>query len=655
MKMLTAVVLDEYSDAVVKALLEEGVMDFVHISELDGEQAGRLSEHKSGTSVSAIDDLRVRCETLMKTGGISLPSISRSDLENLGTLDMSACRKMLDDLSSSLNSEREKQKNLNQRLISINEMLGYIKEKKMDYLDLRMGCIASGRSLDDFILRMTSLSAVIAEDGKGGLVSLSFRRDAQRVNDTMDKFGWTESASSDSKTGLEKASAALETRKADTEKDVSAILDEIAARIKKEETSLKKMWMLLRVSQLSEHVESFFSYTKNTTLFSGWVPADSAAEVESVILEASKGKCIVEWTEDSQLDRDKIPTSVSSAKVFAPFQKMVTNYGTVEYGSINPTPFTTIAYILMFMLMFADVGQGLVLLLIGIIGGYYYKKNPMAKDGLISRYLCSLLMFLGPASMVGGVLFGSYFGYSWLPALWFNYHAVVNGHAEGGLVQSVYDILGITIKFGIVVIYTGLILNWINLVRKKRWLELVFDKNGFVGGFMYAIGIYICYYFVDSGYRDFPPSALPYIAIAAALVMIVIKGPLYAMHKAKLTGHREKAGTVIVDTIMDFFVQVLEIFSSFLSNTLSFMRVAGLGIAHVSLMTAFEDMAQMTGNIFAYVLIMILGNVLVIAIEGLSAGIQSLRLNYYEFFTKYFTGNGIAYRPVSLKSRVVSG
>ena len=136
------------------------------------------------------------------------------------------------------------------------------------------------------------------------------------------------------------------------------------------------------------------------------------------------------------------------------------------------------------------------------------------------------------------------------------------------------------------------------------------------------------------------------------LVLLIVKGPVYACHRAKLSGHREKVSAVITDTVMDFFVQVLEIFSSFLSNTLSFMRVAGLGIAHVSLMTAFEDMAAMTGNIIAYVLIMILGNVLVIAIEGLSAGIQSLRLNYYEFFTKYFNGHGIAYEPVGFTSRV---
>ena len=103
----------------------------------------------------------------------------------------------------------------------------------------------------------------------------------------------------------------------------------------------------------------------------------------------------------------------------------------------------------------------------------------------------------------------------------------------------------------------------------------------------------------------------------------------------------------MIDTLMEFIIQMLEIFSGFLANTLSFMRVAGLGIAHVSLMTAFQDMAAMTGPAFGVVII-ILGNVLVTVLEGLSAGINSLRLNYYEFFTKYFTGHGIAYTPIGL-------
>jgi V/A-type H+-transporting ATPase subunit I len=114
---------------------------------------------------------------------------------------------------------------------------------------------------------------------------------------------------------------------------------------------------------------------------------------------------------------------------------------------------------------------------------------------------------------------------------------------------------------------------------------------------------------------------------------------------------------------MDWGVELLEIFSRYLSNTLSFMRVAGLGIAHVSLMAAFYEIAAMVsrsagpgnggGTTAAGIVVIVLGNVLVIVLEGLSAGIQSLRLNYYEFFTKFFHGTGRLYSPISLKSRDV--
>ena len=104
-----------------------------------------------------------------------------------------------------------------------------------------------------------------------------------------------------------------------------------------------------------------------------------------------------------------------------------------------------------------------------------------------------------------------------------------------------------------------------------------------------------------------------------------------------------------MDGIMTWLVDVLEIFTGYLSNTLSFMRVAGLGIAHASLMESFKQLSGLAPGVGG-VMIFIFGNLLVIALEGLSAGIQSLRLNYYEFFSRYFTGKGVAYEPVQLSS-----
>jgi len=100
---------------------------------------------------------------------------------------------------------------------------------------------------------------------------------------------------------------------------------------------------------------------------------------------------------------------------------------------------------------------------------------------------------------------------------------------------------------------------------------------------------------------------------------------------------------------MQWIVELLEIFSGYLSNTLSFMRVAGLGIAHVSLMISIFTIAKMTSGVMS-VVILILGNILVIGLEGLTAAVQALRLSYYEFFTKFFHGTGKLYTPISLNS-----
>ncbi|MBO8436011.1 MAG: ATPase [Spirochaetes bacterium] len=649
MKMLTAVVMESDRDSVVKALLEKGVMEFVHIGSLPDEKMAKLSAHSSSVPKAALTDMRIRVETLLKEGGISLPELDSDIIDSLPVLDMDSYRRTLDKLSLSLQSVRDKQRSINQESNALSEIIRYSAEKKDEYLDLRVGENTHG-SKEDLLDRLEQVGGVFLFSEKP-FISLTLRRDSQRVTEVMDKFGWTESTDSDAQksalgTAISEAKAMTESYKTDLEK----LSVDVRERIRNVASELLTIWKTVRLHELCEHVESFFSYTRNTTLFSGWVPAEYAEDITALIGKVTSGRCIIEWTEADEVPREEVPVEMSSPKILKPFERMVNNYSTPEYGSINPTPFTAIAYLCMFALMFADLGQGFILLLVGLIGSSMYKKHPEKKDGIISRYLCSLLLFLGPASMIGGLLFGSCFGFEIIPPLWFPYDAVVEGEPVQGLIQDIYDILGITIKFGIVVIYLGLILNWINLVRKKRFFELVFDKNGIVGGVMYALGIWFAWGFVASGYKTFPSAPFFAPVLIICLVMIIIKGPLDAIIKAR-NGEKESVGQIIISTVMDFLVEVLEIFSGLLSNTLSFMRVAGLGIAHASLMSAFYQMAAMPGNIIAEVLIMILGNVLVIVLEGLSAGIQSLRLNYYEFFTKYFTGHGVAFEPVGLRSR----
>jgi len=650
MRLLTAVVLEQMSDAVVKSLLEMGVMDFVHINKLEPQQMEKLSSRPSSVTRIALEDMRHRVEAILRQGQVSLPTSDVLDVKNMEKPDLDSYASLLDALGKKLLVLKEKQKESNQQVLGFDEMHRYIDEDKGEYLDLRVGEISHG-SAEDLASRLATFGGILEPYPDGNkYISLTLRRDGSQVSPLLDKFGWTES----SDVTAQKRAVSIVTHRLEEEHRKAAVQrkeveGEVNDLIRAESSSLIAIWGNLRLNELSDQIRSYFSYTRNTTLFSGWVPSDQADEVTKAIFSSSEGQCVIEWTEATQMPREEVPVAVTSPKLLEPFQKMVNNYSTPEYGTVNPTIFVMIAYLIMFGLMFGDVGQGFVLLLVGFLTQLSYRKNPLKKDGMLSRNLSKLLPYLGVSSMVFGVLYGSYFGFALFPALWFNLDAVVAGHATTGPVRDVYGILGITIKFGIIVIYTGLVLNWINLFRKKAWLKMTLDKNGIVGGILFATGLYMGFGFVGSNYKEFPSDPWIPIVLGVTILLLFLRGFLDYYLSVKEGGQRESAGKVIMDSTMEWLVDMLEIFGGYLSNTLSFMRVAGLGIAHAALMESFKELSSLSSGVGA-IAILVLGNALVIVLEGLSSGIQSLRLNYYEFFSRYFTGKGVAYEPVGLKT-----
>ena len=372
--------------------------------------------------------------------------------------------------------------------------------------------------------------------------------------------------------------------------------------------------------------------------------------LEEAVRSSTSGRYYIEWSSerDMRSENIKAPVKLSNPALLRPFENLVTNYGIPEYGTVDPTPFVAASYFIMFGLMFGDAGHGIVLLVAGIIGTIAGRRKQKKTS------LFELITWCGVSAVITGTLFGSFFGYEIFRPVWFDYHAAVIGSTAGEKPRSIFDILTITIYFGIGVIAVGLVLNWVNLIIKKRWFPLVFDKGGVIGGWIYGAGVYLAFFFVRHDYRQLPPAGFILPALVLPFLFLAAKAPLeHRMRRKQGAGERFTPLTPVL-FFMEWFVEVLEISSGYLANTLSFMRVAGLGIAHVSLMSAFFQIADMAapgpGQNFGSIVILLLGNTLVIGLEGLSAGIQSLRLNYYEFFSKYFTGSGRAYAPVSLDS-----
>jgi V/A-type H+-transporting ATPase subunit I len=663
MQQVVAVVLDHHADAVTKELLRLGLLHFVSITEVDREVGAQVEAVTPKVAETLITEIRRRIEGFYDMVEEKIPSGEALKVEDLQAVDLEETNKLLDTLAAGVQTIRDRQSARQQEILRLGDIqrqlelfgsLGEVVEARSQYsyLSLHTGSVRSSL-LDSFQAALGEIPNVYIEigiqDNQTLLLLITMKRDEALVDRVLDKFGWTDvhlprELSGKKDQVREELKHKLQLLH-DEQEELKTRADSL---IREKLPVLERMWSNLRLNELYARVQSFFSKTARTVIFSGWLPSDKRTVVTEAVRRVTGGRCYLEWHAGREVSREhpaSVPVQMHNPQFLSPFQMLVTNYSIPEYGSIDPTPLVAVAYLIMFALMFGDAGHGAVLLLLGTLGSLLYRG---ARSGV--RNLLRLIAYCGGAAVIAGVLFGSYFGMQWFPPLWFDYHGVVAGHGGGGFVTDIYGILVITIYFGIAVIALGLALNWINCVAKGRWFRLLFDKGGLIGGWIYAAGVYVAVFFVRHDYKQLPDANLLILLIGIPVLLLTVKPVLeYLLHKPR------KPFTLLtpVDFFMEWIVEILEIFSGYLANTLSFMRVAGLGIAHVSLMVAFFSIAGMIGGpsgnftIGSY-LVLIAGNVLVILLEGLSAGIQSLRLNYYEFFSKYFSGSGRAYAPVTL-------
>jgi len=664
MIQLFAVVLARDRQRVTEALLREGVMQFIDISEVQAERPDGLSAVEPEVSLTEVSDLRKRIEGFLHANGVIPSTPKEKDLNNYVPVDIEKEKKHLDRIDIERETIREKQRIIQQEILKLEDIRRQVEFYGLGLSDIKLSgkrsflSIQTGKlpvfnvnKLQSNLQDIPSLDIELGqEDGMAHHLLISMKRDSERINKILASVGW-------SKIELPKE---LQSVKEDVYKELNEKLKtltdeqkklEAKARdlIKKEQNHLKDVWTNLRIQELFYIIQTNFKASLRTVIFSGWLPSSKKERITKIIQNVCRNTCYLEWNraESKDVPREDIPVQFKNPKILAPFQMLVSNFGIPQYGTIDPTPFVMPIYLTMFGLMFADIGQGTILVILGILGAHFFKNNE-EKQGLYT--LSWLIIWCGSFAIIFGALFGSFFGTDIIKPLWFDFHGIVSGHSTGdSIINDIYDILSITIYFGISVILLGLVFNWINLFRTGKYTELFFDRGGILGGWIYIGGIYIAFYMVEHSYKEYPSGMVIFPLVGLPCLLLLIKEPYhYIKHKAEHPDEKFNP-SMIVTFLMEWIVELLEIFSGYLSNTLSFMRVAGLGIAHVSLMIAFFKIAEMTSGVMS-VVILILGNALVICLEGLSAGVQALRLNYYEFFTKFFHGTGKLYTPISLSS-----
>ncbi len=364
--------------------------------------------------------------------------------------------------------------------------------------------------------------------------------------------------------------------------------------------------------------------TNTFYILCGWMTEKDALAFRNDIQNDEKIFCLME--DQKAPATQKPPTKLRNPKLFKPFEMYVKMYGLPAYNEMDPTWFVAITYSFIFGAMFGDVGQGLVLFLGGL---FLYKTKKMDLAGIIS---CA-----GVFSVFFGFMYGSFFGFEdVLKAIWLK---PMNQMMDVPLVGRLNAVFVIAIGFGMFIILICMVFNIINSIRRGDTEKTWFDSNAvaglvFYGSIVLTIGLFI------SG-KKLPAAAILVIMFGVPLLLMFLKEPLTNLVEKKSEILPEQKGMFFVQSFFELF----EVLLSYLSNTLSFLRIGAFAVSHAAMMEVVLMLAGATNGGSPNWVVVVLGNIFVCAMEGLIVGIQVLRLEYYEIFSRFYAGNGREFKP----------
>lgn len=358
-------------------------------------------------------------------------------------------------------------------------------------------------------------------------------------------------------------------------------------------------------------------------ILSGFVKAEDVQKYEA----AFEGQPVdFREKEPAEVPQCKCPTLLKNGWFARPFELFVEMYSLPGYDDFDPTMFLAITYCIMFGIMFGDMGQGLLLLAIGLI---FEKKGKLF--GVIGR--------CGITSTIFGFLFGSLFGYE---------DALNPIHQKLFHVrEKLFDVMANSntmtllmgaIAIGAVLILCSMALNIYNNARHKRYGEMLFSQNGIAGVIFYGYVIAAAAMTLVAGNKVLLQPVFIVIFVIVPIICFIMKGAFSRKLEGKPMKPKEGWGGYFTENIFE----ALEILLSFVTNSMSYLRVGGFVLSHAGMMLVVMTLVKMCGS--GGIAVLIFGNLFVMVLEGLIVGIQTLRLEYYEMFSRYYTGGGVAYK-----------
>ncbi len=453
-----------------------------------------------------------------------------------------------------------------------------------------------------------------------------FREDEDRVQELVKMSGFAKPAFTDSpgtvKENIEKCEREIEQMGQKKEE----VLAEIAEKAVYKE-DLEIYHDILAISRDESKVRSNLVNTSRAFEFDGYVPEASMGSVEKAL---DKYFCNYEFTEPEE--DDDVPVQLKNKKFFSPIEFITNMYSLPSYREIDPTSIFTFFYIIFFGIMFGDVGYGILL----ILGSWLAVKKFHMNEGGAGK-LMRVIFYSGFSSVFWGFMFGSFFG-DLIPVVseTFFGNRVAFDPVWLDPAQEPMIFLAFSCGLGVIHLFVGMGIKAYEEIKEGKVLDAF---NDVFAWYMIVLGLVMWLFggmINDSLVAVGKVLAIAGFALALILPIFIAKGV------GKALG------------IWNIYSGV----TGNLSDILSYSRLLGLGLASTSIAQVFNFLASMGGKsvvgVVMFVLIFLVGHALNFAINALGAFVHSCRLQYVEFFGKFYEGGGRQFDPFSRSTKYIN-
>ena len=531
-----------------------------------------------------------------------------------------------------------------------NLKVSYSDLESLSFLTLRIGKI-DPEKIDDLKARLGSRGIIVKlGDDDSRILAASSKKARFALDVELKEAGFTElQVPKDFKGIPDEVLLTLERNKT----EAAAALEEIQTERRNfAETHKDELYRLLQIYSIGSQIYSVENSLESTEFvyrITGWIPAFLIRKVMKDLDELTQSRAGIREFLPTEVPsvisgQEKVPVQVKHGKIVSNFERMIFSYGSPLYGTIDPTPFVALFFTVLFGIMFGDAGQGLCFLIIGIL--CCLKKIKISGWEKFGGIFCCI----GISSTIMGLLTGEFFANEtllrpfalWVTGLFGTPHAPIlhmMPSSDPASITRMFAFFGFTISIGFIINSCGLIINIINQFSLRRIGKALFGKTGISGAVFFW---YVIIFAVRVALFKHAPAAYDWVIISVSLFLTACS----EIFQRLVDGERPILENGLFSAVIGAVVEIIEVISSYLSNTVSFVRVGAFALAHAVLgyiINTFVELAPGAGGIA----VAILGNAIVVVLEGMIVAIQVVRLQYYEFFSKFFSETGREFKPFS--------